>query len=92
MRRKFSTGIYACNFTTLTKPDAEFALNQVSHHPSRPYAEIQAILTRIITIDPTKDLRFLTRCETAWPSGCRPRRERTDGTPTPGFHTAASHL
>src|SRR3954464_6874972 len=39
--------------------DAQFALDQVGHHGARPQPEVQAILARIATVDPTKHLPLL---------------------------------
>src|SRR5947209_9045115 len=55
------------------KPDAELALDQAGHHRAGPQSRVQAILTRIMAIDPAEHLLLLARCQAAWaptrPSG-----------------------
>ena len=66
-------------------------LDQVGHHRARPQTEVQAILTWIATIDPTKDLMLL-----AWKLKLRGRPvaglERRAVSPSPGFSAALIHL
>jgi hypothetical protein len=47
LRKQFSYRRHA-------KPDVEFPRDQAGYHRPRPQPEIQAILTRIATIDPAK--------------------------------------
>ena len=72
-----------------TKSNAKLSLDQLSHQAPRPQPEIQTMLTRITTVDPTKDLLLLAQCQTAWSPRRRPRTEPLS--PTPGFDAAFSH-
>jgi hypothetical protein len=53
----------------LAQSNAELLFDQVGHDGTRPQPEIEAILTRVLAIDPAKHLLFLTRRQRAWPPG-----------------------
>ena len=76
LRRQSQLG-QQCSHRRYAKPDMELSLDQFSHQRPRPQPEIQAILTWIATVDPTKHLLLLARRQTAWPPRRRPRTQRT---------------
>ena len=59
------------------KPNGEFARDQLGHHRPCPQSKVQAILARIVTIDPAKHLLLLVWRQTAWPTRRRPRVQRS---------------
>ena len=58
-----------------TQYHAETLGNKVTSDLARPQAKVETVLHRVLAVDPTKDLMFLSRCEAAWSSAGRLRRQ-----------------
>ena len=70
--------------------DAKLALDQQRDDAPRPQPEVQSVLARVASIDPTKHLPLLRRSQTA--GRPVPRVERSARKPRPRPAAALSHL
>jgi hypothetical protein len=61
----------------------EFVRNQLAHDQPRPHAEIKAVLTRILSVDPPKQLLLLLGRERSWAPRSSSRNQRAQAAPFP---------